>query len=181
VPARKKPPGTQQDRRPQRSRVTSLEVVRAEEVEVPAPPDPPGGLLKSTKEVWRKLFEASAAKAIEPVDHAVAERWLLARDEWQRALNAFRRKRLVQGSTGQPVLNPLATWIQSREAVMAKCEQVLGIGPKFRADLGFTAGKARLTVAQLNAMAEEGEPDSGDEDDDAEEAELLEEFEAEGE
>lgn len=90
-------------------------------------------------------------------------------------MNAFRRKRLVEGSTGQPVLNPLATWVASREAAMHKAEAQLGIGTKARVDLGISVGQAKLTAAQLNRMAEEDESAHGDDHDSAE-AELLDEF-----
>jgi hypothetical protein len=175
MPAAKKPPGTQQDRRPQRPRVSQLAVVDGADRNAPPAPKAQGGLLKSSVEAWDSFWTSVGAGAAVDVDLVVAERWILARDEWQRALNAVRRCRLVKGSTGQPVLNPLTTWVASREAVMQKCEQQLGIGPKFRMDLGIAVGQARMTAAELNRMTEE--PDGGsDEDTDAIEAEVLAEF-----
>lgn len=176
MPARKKQPGTQQDRRPQRARVGQLAVVDGGQGRsVPPPPKTHGGLLKSSVDAWESFWDSVGAGAAVDVDLVVAERWILARDEWQRSLNGIRRRRLVEGSTGQPVLNPLTSWVASREAVMQKCEQQLGIGPKFRMDLGIAVGQARMTAAELNRMTEESDA-AGDEDTDTIEAEVLAEF-----
>jgi P27 family predicted phage terminase small subunit len=181
VPARKGPPGTQQDRRPQRPRVTALQIAKAQPSipgaeDCPALPIVAGGLLKATEQAWVAFWTSQAAKAAEQVDRIVAERWILAYDEYRRAMNAFRRQRLTTGSTGQLVLNPLSTWVASREAAMHKAEAQLGIGTKSRADLGISVGQAHMTAHQLNALTQEN--DHADEAEvDAEEVELLEEFE----
>lgn len=141
-----------------------------------SPPPPPvvaGGLLKGSALAWKAFWASSPAAVTDEVDLVLAERWILAYDEYRRALNAVRRRRLVEGSTGQPVLNPLATWVASREAAMHKAETQLGIGTKARIDLGISVGQARLTAEQLNRMTEESDADDGN---DAEEAELLSEF-----
>lgn len=176
MPARKKAPGTQQDRRPQRTRVTSMALLPAGEEKIPPLPDVAGGLLKATGLAWEAFWRSTPAAATETVDMVLAERWILAYDEYRRSLNAFRRKRLVTGSTGQPVLNPIGTWVASREAAMHKAEAQLGIGTKARIDLGVSAGQARLTAEQLNKMTEESDADDVV---DAEEAELLAEFASE--
>lgn len=177
MPARKKPAGTQQDRRPQRPRVNPLAVVKAPpETEIPLAPRPHGGLLVKSTAAWESFWLSCSAKAAEQVDRIVAERWILAYDEWHRALNAVRKARLVAGSMGQPVLNPLAAYAAGREAAMEKCERQLGIGPKFRADLGVTVGHAQLTAHELNALTEGGDGEVIDVD--PEEEDLLGEFEA---
>lgn len=176
MPARKKPPGSQQGHRKQ----TGLElVVGAGPVEVPPAPKPAGGLLKSSEKLWESYWKSISAQAALDVDQlGVAERWIVAHDEWVRATNAFRRKRIVEGSQGQPVLNPLASYIASREATLAKCEAELGLTPMARLKLGIAVGQAKMTAAELNRMTQE--PDHGDEgEDDVVEAELLGEFEAE--
>ena len=170
----KKPAGTTQARgAPRRPPITLAPVPADSPATAPPLPNPPGGLLAATKARWADFWSSPSAQATENVDLVVAERWLLAYDEHRRALNAFRRKRLVEGSTGQPVLNPLATWVASREAAMHKAEAQLGIGTKARVDLGISVGQAKLTAAQLNRMAEEDD-DLGPEDDAT--ATLLEEF-----
>lgn len=180
MPARKKTPGTQQDRRPQRSRVTTLAVVRdsdkSDKPEIPPLPKAEGGLLVTTKEAWLAFWTGPTAPVAEQVDRVITERWILAYDEWRRALNAVRKARLVKGSKGQPVMNPLADWAASREAAMRLAEKEMGVGLKSRADLGVSIGQAQLTAEELNRMTEESD---GDQEDviDADEAELLEGFE----
>lgn len=169
MPARKKTPGTQQGHRPKQA----MSLLPTPEPKVPAPPAVAGGLLVSTRQAWEAFWRSAPAAATEDVDLVLAERWILAYDEYRRALNAVRRRRLVEGSTGQPVLNPLATWVASREAAMHKAEAQLGIGTKARIDLGISVGQARLTAEQLNRMTEENDADDVV---DAEEAELLAEF-----
>lgn len=176
LPARKKPPGTRQDNRRQRS--SGLAIVPPSGVATPAVPKPPAGLLVSTQTAWVQFWSSiTASAATEDVDMVLVERWIFARDEWQRALNAVRRKRLVSGSMHQPVLNPLASWVQSREAVMAKLEEQLGVGPKNRSHLGITIGQAQLTIHELNKATEEHDGDGDAEEVDAEEAEILADFE----
>jgi P27 family predicted phage terminase small subunit len=176
MPARKKPPGAQQDRRPSRVGL-ALQVVDGTPAEIPAPPSPAGGLLKSTRDLWDTYWRSAIASAALEVDRlGVLERWIVARDEWMRATNAFRRKRIVEGSQGQPVLNPLASYIASREATMAKCEAELGGSPMARLKLGITVGQAKLTAHELNRMTETADDDQ---ERDVVDAELLSEFEAE--
>jgi P27 family predicted phage terminase small subunit len=174
MPAPRKTAGRRQDNRPQRGGPLVIVPIDGA-VQVPEPPAVHGGLLKASLETWERFWRSLPAQAAEDVDVTVAERWIVAHDEWKRAINAVRRQRLVDGSTGQPVLNPLAAWATSREGEMQRCEVQLGVGTKNRLTLGITAGQARLTAAQLNRMAEEGD---GDEDEvlDAEDAQLLEGF-----
>lgn len=172
MPARKKPPGQQQDQRPQRARVTPLSVVG--DVDIPPLPAAAGGLLKASEQAWDTFWRSDAAKVANVVDRVVAERWILAYDEFRRSLNAFRRKRLVEGSTGQPALNPLAKWVANRELALHRAEAQLGIGTKARIDLGISVGQARMTAFELNRMTQEADDDHGQPD--SEEAELLADF-----
>lgn len=169
MPAHKKQPGTQQGHRS----VATVSLLPANETKVPPAPEVAAGLLKASGLAWAAFWRSAPAAATEDVDMVLAERWILAYDEYRRALNAVRRKRLVEGSTGQPVLNPLASWVASREAAMHKAESQLGIGTKSRIDLGISVGQARLTAEQLNRMTEENDADDVV---DADEAELLAEF-----
>lgn len=176
MPAKRKAPGARQVDRPQRR--AELGVVRVLPSsgggDVPAPPE---GLLRSSRDRWAEFWAGPVSKVGEPIDRVLVERWILAHDEWLRAVAAVREARVVKGSTGQPVLNPLAAWVRSREDMMRTCEVQLGIGLKSRADLGITMGQARMTAAELNRMTEE---DVGDEDRgeviDVEEVEVLGEF-----
>lgn len=155
MPQPRKPPGTRQDRRPQRRAEVGLAVLpgggRAD-----APPAPKG-LLKSSQELWAAFWASPAAAGLHPVDVSLVEEWVCARDQWRRALNAVARTPVVQGSMGQPVQNPLMGWVASREAAMEKARRQIGVGLRNRADLGVSVGQAALTAAELNRMTLEAE------------------------
>lgn len=158
MPARKKPPGTQQGHRAGGRGAGGLVLLPrddADRVSVPALPDGAGAFLKASAERWDSFWRSTVSIGLDPVDLPIVERWILAYDEWRRALSAFRRKRIVQGSTGQAVLNPLSAWVQSREAQLEKAERELAMGLKGRASLGLTLGQAAKTMAELNRMTEE--------------------------
>lgn len=159
MPARKKPAGTQQGHRAGgRGAGSPLVLVPrpdADAVEIPDLPAGAGPILAATRDKWTAFWSSTVATGLNEVDFPIVERWILAYDEWRRALNAFRRKRIVAGSTGQPTLNPLGAWVQSREAQLEKAERELAMGLKSRATLGLTMGLAQKTMADLNRMAEE--------------------------
>ena len=51
---------------------------------------------------------------------------------------------------GQPVLNPLAPYLATLEATIARAEQELGLTPMARAKLGIVIGQEALTADALN-------------------------------
>lgn len=131
---------------------------------------PPAGLLKVTRERWGVFWESPLAAAVLATDHVGLARWIRSVDEWERAMRAFRRRRIVDGSTGQPVLNPLAAYIVSREAAIREAEEKYGMTPLARLKLGIAVGQARLTAAELNKALQQEEQDDGDPNGDWEEA-----------
>lgn len=141
-----------------------------------AVPAPPEGLLPSTVQVWETYWADQVAGATTPVDHGALRRYILYLDEWERCMAAVRRpnedgevERLVKGSTGQPRINPLAEQALKLEGVLSKLEADFGLTPLARMRLGIAIGQARMTVAELNRMAEEPNGDS-----DQAEAEVIE-------
>lgn len=139
----------------------------------PSVPDPPPGLLKATRARWEAFWTSPQAAAALPSDLGGLERWIISLDEWTRAMRAFRRERIVEGSTKQPALNPLAAYITSREAAIRDAEERYGMTPMARLRLGIAVGQAKLTAAELNrALAaddgpilESGESNDSDRDD----------------
>lgn len=174
MPARKKPAGTRQDNRPQRQGLSIVSTSATPQI-VDVPPLPSMGTKThpSTQLVWTAFWESQSAEAAQEVDMVVAERWIFAYDEWRKSILAVRKQRLVTGSQGQPVINPLAAWAKSQADEMRRCEESLGIGPKQRANLGYDFGRAQLTAADLNRLTEEDDADSAI---NADEADLLAEF-----
>lgn len=92
------------------------------------------------------------SQAADPVaDLHRVERWIRAIDEYERVLPVLTKTRLVKGSMGQVVLNPLAAYLDSIKAELARAETELGLTPLARLRLGITYGVARLTAEALNA------------------------------
>ena len=98
-----------------------------------SPPKPPTGLLKPSRDRWRKFWESPAAKAV----HAESDlprlvRWIQAADEYDRAAKVVRASRLVRGSMGQPVLNPLVAYLIHLDGLISKAETEFGMTPMAR-------------------------------------------------
>ena len=138
----------------------------------PKLPARPGKMkyLAATVEAWAALWAEPQAQHLNGVQKVVALRWIVAFDEWQRALNVVVEAPLVAGSQGQPVANPLMGWVTSREAEMEKCEKQLGVGLRNKADLGLTIGQAKLTAQQLIEMHHQQGSSGGNVDEGAGEA-----------
>lgn len=121
-------------------------------------PEPPANitLREESIEFWRDIWMEPQAKGFTRGDRAVLERYILAYDEWIGALAAVSMEPTVTGSMGQVVAHPLMSWVQSREAVMERCEKQLGLGLRNRADLGISTATAKLTAEQVNKMTREG-------------------------
>ena len=90
-------------------------------------------------------------------------RWVSYFDEWVRAMRQFRRERLVPGSMGQMVINPMAAYALKLEKEIAKVEEKFGLTPLDRMRLGITFGEAHRSLKDLNAELDEGDGE-GDED-----------------
>src|SRR5688572_1388628 len=96
------------DRR-QRTNTRSASVVpfvsRRTPVVIPAVP---ASLLVSTQNLWRAYWKSDVAGAADPAtDLGAVIRLFTLVDERERAYRAFKRRRLVKGSQGQMVLNPM--------------------------------------------------------------------------
>jgi hypothetical protein len=127
------------------------------------------------------FWQSSVAQAQEPVDLIVAQRWIVALDEWAKAIEVMRDDPLVSGSMGQLVLNPMAKWAASREAELHRLEQQLGIGLRHRSDLGVAVGNARLTAHDLiQRMQELAEGATDDDTSTEDEEDILAEFDEDG-
>ncbi len=126
-------------------------LVKVDPAEKAVIPKPPAGLLKKTRERWEAYWLSPVSKAVDPgADGGRLERWIRAVDEWHRVGETFRGSRIVKGSMGQPVLNPLATYLATLETTIARAEQELGLTPMARAKLGIVIGQEALTAEALN-------------------------------
>jgi P27 family predicted phage terminase small subunit len=119
-------------------------------------PRAPAGLLAISRKRWRAYWTSNLAQAVDrEVDMPRIERWIEISDEYERVYAIFKRTRLVKGSTGQPALNPLASYIASLWAELRAAETELGMTPLARQRLGIAYGQQRLTAQDLNRIARE--------------------------
>src|SRR5688572_5174679 len=119
----------------------------------------PNGLLPASRRIWKAFWQSPVSHAVDlDADRYRIERWINTVDEYERVNSAFRNARIVKGSTGQPALNPLASYLQQLLAEINKAEAELGLTPLARMRLGIAYGEAKLTALELaRALDEVGE------------------------
>ena len=128
-----------------------LGIVKVDPASKPIIPTAPKGLTAASKKRWRTFWLSPLATVVEiSTDLHRVERWITAVDEYEKVGKVFRGARLVKGSTGQPVLNPLATYLATLETTISRAEQELGMTPMARLKLGIAVGQMRLTADALN-------------------------------
>lgn len=120
--------------------------------------------LGSTVEAWDRLWRSDVVSVVDlGSDMEAVVRWASLLDERERALRAFRRKRLVEGSQGQAVLNPLWNVVRGCDGELRALEDRIGLSPKARLQLGITYAEAGKSLDELNRlMDEEGDADDVD-------------------
>lgn len=118
-------------------------------------PPPPTGLLKTHRDSWARYWTSKVAGAADPVtDLPTATRLWTLYDERERAYRGYRKQRLVEGSQGQLVINPLYKVVQSCDSEIRALEDRLGLNPKARLQLGIAVGEAAKSIADLNQALE---------------------------
>ena len=86
-------------------------------------PRAPAGLLASSRKRWRAYWTSTLAQAVDRrVDLPRIERWIETVDEYEKVNAIFKQTRLVKGSTGQPALNPLASYLATLLAELRAAE-----------------------------------------------------------
>jgi P27 family predicted phage terminase small subunit len=127
----------------------------------PPVPELPGrsGMLQATRDRWAAFWGSQVARAVN-VDSDLPRliRWARATDEYDRVAEVCKRSRLVKGSMGQPVLNPLFSYLAQLEAQIARAETEFGMTPMARLRLGIALGelKERQERAARAAVDDEG-------------------------
>ena len=110
-----------------------------------------GRYLKNTKEWWNNVWDSDLATAIDiKSDLPVLERLASLMDERERIFKQAKKDRLVVGSQGQVVLNPLYSALLKIDAEIRNLEDRIGLNPKSRVSLGIQIGQAKKTLADLN-------------------------------
>ena len=111
-----------------------------------------GRYLKNTKIWWNNFWESDLATAIDiKSDLPVLERLASLMDERERIFKQAKKDRLVVGSQGQAVLNPLYSALLKIDAEIRNLEDRIGLNPKARVSLGIQIGQAKKTLSDLNS------------------------------
>ena len=143
--------------RRQRKRAVDLTLVTGGDRGVPAVPK---GLLKRTREQWESFWRSPVATVVSlDTDLPSLERLFSLYDERERAYRAVCKERLVVGSQGQPVLNPLARQLCSYDAEIRQLEDRFGLTPMARLRLGVQIGTAARTLDDLNRQLDHDDQD----------------------
>lgn len=126
-------------------------------------PDAPPGLLVSTQKKWDAYFRSEVASMFTPSDLVSLSRLFELYDERQRCLNSARRKgRIVEGSTGQPVLNPLYKHMGELDREIRAMEDRFGLSPMARLKLGATFGEASKSLSDLFEVDDDDDDPRGE-------------------
>ena len=140
---------------------------RAEKVvaEVPALADA-GHMLQATRDAWQRFWSSPVAKTLVPdSDLPALTRMFHLGDELERCRRAFAEKRLVEGSQGQMVINPLGTFMLAVAKEVRALEDRFGASIVSRLRLSIDLNEATRSLDEMNRRmaadteAHDDEPD----------------------
>ena len=115
-----------------------------------------GRYLKITKLWWEDFWNSDLACAVDTKsDQSAVYRLATLIDERERVYKQAKKERLVVGSQGQVVLNPLYSAMLKLDAEIRQLEDRIGMNPKARVSLGISIGQAKKSLSDLNAELEE--------------------------
>ena len=115
-----------------------------------------GRYLKITKIWWEDFWNSDLASAVDTKsDQSAVYRLATLIDERERVYKQAKKERLVVGSQGQVVLNPLYSAMLKLDAEIRQLEDRIGMNPKARVSLGISIGQAKKSLSDLNAELEE--------------------------
>ena len=141
------------DQREHRIRPTVVDIGAYKKREIPKLK---GRYLKITKEWWEDFWNSDLASAVDTKsDQSAVYRLATLIDERERVYKQAKKERLVVGSQGQVVLNPLYSAMLKLDAEIRQLEDRVGMNPKARVSLGISIGQAKKSLSDLNAELEE--------------------------
>lgn len=142
----------------------ALSVVSGSQVEAF---EPPPGLCPSAVDAWNAFWVDRPAALLTPAAKVVLLRWVDALNRYARTTAEADLQPLVEGSQGQPVINPLYKIAQLALHTVDACERQLGIGGLYASQLGLAAVSERRSLAEMNARygGADGRADSAEEED----------------
>jgi len=115
----------------------------------PAPP-PAFGWLAETRRAWKEFWASRSSDLVDrAVDLTSVRHLFTLYDERSRAYAAYSRQRLVKGSKGQKVANPVYKVARAMQNEIRQLEQQFGIGARSRRALGMT-NQDEPTLEEMN-------------------------------
>lgn len=120
--------------------------------------------LSTTKTQWVTFWTSEIARLVDAETQRPAVlRLFTLYDERERAYREYRRKRVVKGSTGQPVINPVWKQVPVMDMEIRQLEDRFGLTPQSQLKLGVTFGHAARTLDEMNKRLNEDENGASDE------------------
>lgn len=117
-----------------------------------AAPPPPSGLRKRYREAWERLWASEISGAIDTAHLLPLAHLFELYDEADREWRAYKKTRLVPGSKGQPVLNPLFGALETLWKEISLLESRFGLTPEAKAKLGLHYAIAQASIDNLNRI-----------------------------
>lgn len=154
MPRTKKPAGTAVDRRNgRRTEIAAAE--RLKRFGLPRRSDGSPWSLE-TRKAWAAMWRDPVSSLLSVADRPVLLRWAAALHRAEHAYELADAEPTVSGSMGQVVANPLFAVADAQLAIAQKCEAQIGIGALHRARLGLEFTSAQRSLAELNALLDDG-------------------------
>jgi hypothetical protein len=126
-------------------------VVRMGEASERTVPAAPRGLLKAQREWWDAFWQHRISAVADPPAQPLVRRLVRYYDLLDRYLEKVRGEPFVEGSQGQPRINPLHAEIRALEQSIRGLEKDLAITPYERTRLGVAQIDEQKSLADLNA------------------------------
>lgn len=129
---------------------TMLAPVAALVVEVPVLPDA-RDMLQRTRDDWVQFWRSPLTATLVPEsDMPSLVRMFHLADELERCRREFRVKRIVDGSSGQPVINPLGTYMLALAKEVRALEDRFGANIVARLRVSIELGDAHRSLDAMN-------------------------------
>jgi len=146
-------------RPPRQHPLRALKVVPEEEPSQGlAAPEAPHALSDRSRTAWTRYWSSPIARVMLPdLDGETLEMLLRMRDERDIEFRMGKRNRMVLGSQGQPVINPMLAHAMVLQKEIRALEDRLGLNPAARLRLGILLGDATRSIADVNEEFEQGE------------------------
>ena len=140
----------------QRRNVSPMSVVQGERVDAP---DPDRRWLKVTKDAHDQFWGSLIAAQVRIQDLDTVRRMFGLKDDYERHMRLARKEPFVQGSMGQPILNPSAKFAKELLSEIRQLEMQFGLTPGSRARIMQSEVSVARGVADLNAgVSNDDEP-----------------------